>query len=123
MDKLNGDGAFADAGGDALDRPAAHVTGDKNTGQTGFEKPRTALELPALRRLAVADKVGAAQNEPLRIALDGAIEPFRARLGADEDKQGRSRQSADFAARGAAHRDGLQPRFAVCFGEAGNELD
>ena len=50
MHELDGDGAFADGGGTALDGVEADVAGDKDAGDTGFQQIRLALELPGVGR-------------------------------------------------------------------------
>src|SRR5215475_3665917 len=45
--ELDGDGALADGGGDALDGPVAHVTGREDAGQAGFEEQRRARQRPS----------------------------------------------------------------------------
>ena len=66
MDEADGDGAFADGGGDALDVAGANVAHGKNAGKAGFEHLRAAVERP--RRISVGDiSVGSVQ--PARLVL------------------------------------------------------
>src|SRR5690242_10882507 len=58
MDKLDGIGAFADAGRNALDRTVAHVAGGENTGHAGLEEPGSPFERPGFGRRSEERRVG-----------------------------------------------------------------
>jgi len=98
MNQLHGGGSFAHSGGDPLHRPVAHVTGDEDTWDAGFEQERIAVERPARRPVPIAAQSGQVrpgQNKTMTVSLDDAGEPLRVRLRADEDKErmGAHRQS------------------------------
>ena len=82
----DGVGAFAYGGGDPFDRSVADVTGGEDPGQAGLQRQRGAAEGPAVA--GAGQQVGSGEDEPPLVACDALAEPFRPRLGADEDEQG-----------------------------------
>src|SRR6202789_4223791 len=87
MDKLDGDRAFSDRRGYALDGAVADIAGNEDAGNTGFEQEWLARLLPLRRQLAIDAQVGSGEEEAFVIAVDGAGQPFGARRRADEDKE------------------------------------
>src|SRR5690242_17672282 len=108
MDKLDGIGAFADAGRNALDRTVAHVAGGENTGHAGLEEPGSPFERPGFGRLAVAEQVGTGKHKTFCLALDDTGKPFRSGSGADEDEKSIRLHALRVAARGAVNGNGFQ---------------
>src|SRR4029077_8624560 len=119
MHELHDDGALADAGGDTLHRAVAHVTDDKNARNIGFEQAGIAVERPAFRALAIVEQVRTGQDDPALIAHHQRVEPFGARLRADEDEQASGRELFGF--RGDRTLDGnlRKPRVPGSFDHAG----
>ena len=91
VNELDGNRAFADRRRDPLDRAMAHIPGDEDARHAGFEQEGHPVELPAFRRLAVADQIVAGEDEAVLVALDDAFQPVGVRLRADEDEQPRRR--------------------------------
>src|SRR5258705_12749400 len=87
VNELDGNGAFADAGSDALNGAMAHIADDEDAGDAGFKERGIAIDAPALGALAVAQEIGAGEYEATSIALDEVAEPVGARQGADEDEE------------------------------------
>src|SRR5206468_8916544 len=71
--------------------------------------------LPISRRgpFAIADKIRAGKDEATVVARDDVAEPFRARLGADEDEKTAGGQLFGFAGRAAQNGDAAEARVAV----------
>ena len=66
--ELDGDRTFADRRRAALDRVEAHVAGDEDPGDAGFEQIGLALQLPGRGRARL--QVGSGQNEALGVERD-----------------------------------------------------
>ena len=74
VDELHGHRSFADGGGAALGRPRADVAGREDAGHAGLEQ--------------VAGAGGVArEDEAVGSACDRVVEPFRARLCAEEEEE------------------------------------
>ena len=136
MHELDDDGALAQARGHAFDRAVARVADYKNTGNACFEQTRITAEGPRGGFLAIANEVGAGENEAAVIALNDVAEPFGARQRAHEDEEARCGQLFGIARGRAENGDageatfpvdaddpGLRPDFDVrCFLDLGRLL-
>ena len=78
MDELYSNGAFADAGSDALDRAVADISDNEDTWDTRFKERGIAVEGPALRPLALVHQILAGEDEAAIVALDKVAQPFGA---------------------------------------------
>ncbi len=76
MHELDDDGAFADAGSDALHRTVADIPNNKNAGDVGFEQAGIAVERPRGWALAIAKQIRAGEDEAAFVAFDEIAEPF-----------------------------------------------
>src|SRR5690242_16392583 len=85
--KLDGYGAFAHSGSNALDRAMADVANREDARNIGFEHARLASERPAFRPFPLGKQIPSGENEPALVALDEGIQPSSAWLGADKDEQ------------------------------------
>ena len=65
------------------------VTDREDPGQAGLQEHRHAPERPLLIRPPVVEKVAAGDDEPPLVEPDGVRQPLGARLGPDQDEQGR----------------------------------
>ena len=70
MDELYRYGSLTDSGSNSLDGTMTHVAYCKDTGDVGFEQEWVPIELPSLRTLSVAQKVGTGQQKTTLIPLD-----------------------------------------------------
>src|SRR5712671_7164920 len=123
MHKLHHDSALANTGCDALHRAVAHVADHKNAGNIRFEQAGIAIERPPFRALAIVEQIGSGQDETALIALDQTVEPFRARLRADENEQAGSGKFLSLGGDRALDGDLRKPRLAVYFDHAGVRPD
>src|SRR6516225_1582123 len=123
MHELDDDGALAQARGHAFDRAAAHVADYKNTGNACFEQTRITAEGPRGGFLAIANEVGAGENEAAAIALNDVAEPFGARQRAHEDEEARCGQLFGIARGRAENGDAGEATFPVDADDAGLRPD
>src|SRR5207253_2725846 len=79
VDELHGHRSFADGGGAAFGRAGADVAGGEDAGHAGLEQ-------------VVGAGCVAGEDEAVGSARDGVVEPFRARLCAEEEEEERERE-------------------------------
>src|SRR5260370_37667785 len=72
--ELNDDGAFADAGSDALHRAMPHIAYDKNSRHVGLQQTRIAIVQPGQWPLHVAMNVRTDNSEAALVAIDARAE-------------------------------------------------
>src|SRR5207253_2594057 len=80
VDELHGHRSLADGGGAALGRAGADVAGGENAGHARLEQ-------------VVGAGSVAGEEEAVGRACDGVVEPFRARLCAEEEEEEGERQA------------------------------
>src|SRR2546430_46607 len=83
MDELDDCRALSHCGRDALYGAVTDVAGGEDTRDARLEQHRGSFERPAARFSAVGVQVVPGEDEPLLVTLHGAVQPLRARLGAD----------------------------------------
>ena len=86
MDKLDDHGAFANAGGDSLDRTVTHVAYGENSGHVRFEETRIAIEGPGRGSLSITEQVGSGEEKAALIAVNQIAQPFGPWLRSDENE-------------------------------------
>src|SRR5580704_13280719 len=123
MHELDDDGAFADAGCNALHRTMTDVADDENARDIRFEQAGIALKRPGSGALAIAKEVGAREDETALVAFDQVAQPLSARLCPDENEEARSGKFLARAARLALHGDACEAGFALDFDDAGLSPD
>src|SRR5258708_21171866 len=92
MNKSDGDAAFADGGGYALDRAEANIATGEHAGDAGFDEIGVAALLPAAR----FDHVAAGENIAARVTSNFWRQPTGFGVGANEHKQSPRVLSPDF---------------------------
>ena len=93
--EADGDRTLADRRSYSFDRAAADVTDGEHARQTGFEQVGIAAQLfPGGRVAGWPAEIRAGDNEAVAVQLDRISQPLGARLGADQDEQGRGGQRA-----------------------------
>src|SRR5579871_71698 len=119
MDKLYRDRALSYAGSDPFNGPMPHVTDGKNSGDVSFQQKWITLEIPALRSLAIMNKIRSCKYESPVIALNYTAEPVRSGQSPNEDKHGRSGNALDLVRVGAEYGDFFQMFIPVGFDYGG----
>src|SRR4051812_19970422 len=69
MDDAHGDAGFTDSRGDSFRRAESNIAGREHTRHAGFDEHRRSVR-------KTARQIGAGQNKPIPITLDGALEPL-----------------------------------------------
>src|SRR4029077_11800575 len=87
MHELDDDGAFADAGCDALYGAVADIADNKDARDVGFQQDRVAVKRPGSGSLAIAKEVRAREDKAALVAFDEVAEPFGAWLRTDENEE------------------------------------
>src|SRR5262245_25045606 len=116
MNELDGDGAFPDRSGDALDRSVSDVSDRENAGHAGFEGERRAFERPLGRSEVVA---GAEESVLVPSHLLG--EKLRLRTGSDEYEERIRRDSRPFARDALAQLEFPEVAFASAPDDLGSD--
>lgn len=86
VDELNGVGALSDCGRDAFDGSVAQVAGGEYTRDASFQQQPRAID----RRWCIVRAPGeivTCKHEAVLVACDRSTEPFRTRLGTNENEQ------------------------------------
>jgi hypothetical protein len=83
MDELDDGRALSHRGRDALHGRVTDVAGGEDAWDAGLEQHRGTFERPAARSSAVGVQVVPGEDESSLVTLYGAVQPLRARFGAD----------------------------------------